>query len=343
MSEYMIIWMNQSPVEFAVSLSKVDSHHGVVRSAKGQIGNKGIRFCKSDYLQAFAILKPDDELPNMIAANFYFKISPTPVGSTSPQVQKWLSAQDWEARPVKSLSGDCWLCVAEKRFEAVFAQWNGSPIIVKWLDDRKRRDPVILAGNVQKPLGIKAIENVKQLPPGGDSNMQFEDPWKFYNSDRMGAAGSSALLQPRSAISAAVPLQPARKLEGPIEDRFSRHDTALQNFKQHTDGELDALKESIQKIERSIECQNATIKANMEQTGAEFTTLRTETANQLQALTGAFTDSLKTSIAAQESQISVQFNELKDMIMAQQNKAVGSSPPQKKPKKADGKSEDADL
>ena len=60
-------------------------------------------------------------------------------------------------------------------------------------------------------------------------------------------------------------------------------------------------------------------------------------------MTGVFTESLKTGIAAQESQLSMQFNELKDMIMAQRNKTVGASPPQKKPKKADGNSIDADL
>jgi len=48
MSDYMIVWLNQTPVEFAVSLSKVDSHCGVIRTSKGEIKNKGIRFEKGD-------------------------------------------------------------------------------------------------------------------------------------------------------------------------------------------------------------------------------------------------------------------------------------------------------
>jgi hypothetical protein len=87
MSDYMIVWLNQTPVEFAVSLSKVDSHCGVIRTSKGEIKHKGIRFEKGDYLQAFAILKPDEKLPQMVLANHHFKIAPTPLGSTLEQVQ----------------------------------------------------------------------------------------------------------------------------------------------------------------------------------------------------------------------------------------------------------------
>lgn len=34
-SDYMIVWLNQTPVDFAVSLSNVDSHGGVIRNSKG--------------------------------------------------------------------------------------------------------------------------------------------------------------------------------------------------------------------------------------------------------------------------------------------------------------------
>ena len=34
-NDFMIVWLNQSPVEFSVSLSKVDSHCGLVRASKG--------------------------------------------------------------------------------------------------------------------------------------------------------------------------------------------------------------------------------------------------------------------------------------------------------------------
>ena len=88
----MIVWLNQSPVDFAVSLSKVDSHCGIICASKGDAKSKGIRFCKADYLQAFAILKPDERVPQIILANHHFKVAPTPLGSTHEQVQTWLTA-----------------------------------------------------------------------------------------------------------------------------------------------------------------------------------------------------------------------------------------------------------
>jgi hypothetical protein len=58
---------------------------------------------------------------------------------------------------------------------------------------------------------------------------------------------------------------------------------------------------------------------------------------QLQALTGAFTESLKSTIAAQETQLATQFAELKDMIKRRTGSAkTGTSPPQKKSKTGDG-------
>ena len=333
-SDYMIVWLNQSPVDFAVSLSKVDSHCGVIRNSKGDSKNKGIRFEKADYVQAFAILKPDDKIPQIVAANHHFKIAPTPLGSTSEQVQTWLSSQSWEAKPVRPLSGDCWLCVAEKRFEIVFAQWNGSPILIKWVGDRKDHVPVILAGDVQKRVLPKSKETSKEDGASSHAALQ-DDPWGTWIAKKGGTGISLAAAVPKTSMS----LQPPRKLESPIEDRFARHDNALQDHKHHTERELETLKESIARIERGIDLQNTNIQSNMELTNAEFKAIRSETASQLQALTGAFTESLRTTIASQESQMSMQFAELKEMIMLNNAKS-SSSPPQKKSKKGD---DDASL
>lgn len=332
MSDYMIVWLNQTPVEFAVSLSKVDSHCGVIRASKGEIKNKGIRFEKGDYLQAFAILKPDEKLPQIVLANHLFKIAPTPLGSTLEQVQTWLSAQTWDAKPVKPLSGNCWLCVSERKFDTVFAQWNGSPVLIKWIEDKKDHAPIILAGDVQRKALANVTESVRSAGNVAASN-PVEDPWSAWISSKGGTGHGSSGMQGRST----PVVQPPRKLESPIEDRFARHDSAVQDLKQHTEHELGMLKESIAKIERSIEMQNANIQSNQELTNAEFKSLRTETSQQLEALTGAFTESLKSTIAAQETQLATQFAELKDMIKRRTGSAkTGTSPPQKKSKTGDG-------
>jgi hypothetical protein len=237
-----------------------------------------------------------------------------------------------DAKPVKPLSGNCWLCVSEKKFETVFAQWNGSPVLIKWIEDKKDHTPVILAGDVQRKALANVTESVRSSGNVAAST-SVEDPWSAWISNKGGTGIGNAAMPSRPNPLA----QPPRKLESPIEDRFARHDSAVQDLKQHTDQELGMLKESIAKIERNIEMQNNNIQSNMELTNAEFKSLRTETSQQLQALTGVFTESLKSTIAAQESQLATQFAELKDMIKCRSGPSkTGTSPPQKKSKTGDG-------
>ena len=162
-----------------------------------------------------------------------------------------------------------------------------------------------------------------------------DDPWGKWiaNKGGTGISIANALMKPQAQT------QQVRKLESPIEDRFARHDHALQDLRLHTENELEGIKEVIGKIEKSMEEQKTSIHKNMELTNAEFNSLRKETSNQMQLLTNAFTDSLKTTIAAQENQMSGQFAELKQMILAGATSKTSASPPQKKPKKTD----DADL
>lgn len=205
-SDYMIVWLNQTPVDFAVSLSNVDSHCGVVRNSKGDSKTRvfGIRFEKADYLHAFAILKPDDKIPQVVAANHHFKIAPTPLGSTSDQVQTWLSTQLWEAKPVRPLSGDCWLCVAEKRFDAAFAQWNGSPILIKWVGDKKDHAPVVLAGDVQKRVLPKIKES--STDSGTSSHaLVSDDPWEAWIAKKGGTGISPANAIPKTSVNVQPP------------------------------------------------------------------------------------------------------------------------------------------
>ena len=88
-------------------------------------------------------------------------------------------------------------------------------------------------------------------------------------------------------------------------------------------------------MERQAETQATRMQSHADQTNAEFKALRTDTANQLQAMSAMFAESLKTTIASQESQLTLQFTELKEMIKTRAGGATGSSPPQKKPKMKD--------
>ena len=72
-SGYRIVWLQQSPVDLTISLSKCSNHLGLVRSARGSLHNRGIRFEKDDFPGAFSLLRPSDPLPNLVSSNFYFK------------------------------------------------------------------------------------------------------------------------------------------------------------------------------------------------------------------------------------------------------------------------------
>jgi len=89
------------------------------------------------------------------------------------------------------------------------------------------------------------------------------------------------------------------------------------------------LRESLSKVERAVENQSIQMQVNTEQTNNEFKTLRAEAASQFQAMTNSFAESLKNAITHHDSQMSVQFLELKQLISC---RGSGQSPPQKKPK-----------
>ena len=145
----------------------------------------------------FAILKPDEKVPQIVLANHHFKIAPIPLGSTMDQVQTWISSQQWEAKPVKPLSGDCWLCVAEKRFDVVFAQWNGNPVLIRWMEDRKEHSPVILAGDMQRRQPAKKNDSLVEAAPPAASGVN-DDPWSTWIANKGGTGICPCLCDPQT-------------------------------------------------------------------------------------------------------------------------------------------------
>jgi hypothetical protein len=175
----------------------------------------------------------------------------------------------------------------------------------------------------------KVHENAKMALSSNANGTLVDDPWSSWISNK---GGTGLSMQSRAGGNVPVQGVPTRKLESPIEDRFARHDGALQELRNHTDKELEAIKESISKIEKQAETHATRMQANADQTNAEFKSLRSETANQMQAMSTMFAESLKSTLASQESQLSLQFAELKEMIKTRAGGATGSSPPQKKTK-----------
>ena len=326
-SDFLIVWLKASEVDMAVHLSQCDNHFGLVRSFKNDNSAKGIRFAKADFPNAFAKLRPHDKMPNLTSPNFFFRIEPIPNGSTSEHVQAWIDQHDWKAKPVRPLNSTAWLCVAEKKFSDQFPQWNCNPILVTWIQSRSDQKPVILAGNMHKVFQFANAESASEL--SSEIAPLQSDPWGAWikNHGATGIANGSSASKP--TLPASFGVQPPRKVESPIEDKFQRQDDQIQALRADTQKELAVMRENVTRLEQAIESQKQTIDANMEMTTNEFATLRAETGNQFQVMADLFKDSLKTAIASHDSTMSAQFEELKSMIASGSNR---SSPLPKKPK-----------
>lgn len=325
--DYMIVWTKSGTVDLAVSLSQCDNHCGLVRSFKGDTIAKGIRFTRHDFPAAFAKLRPNDDLPNIVSHNHFFRVEPTPVGTTMDQVQAWINTHGWRAKPVRSINATTWLCVAEKVFDDVFPQWNNQPVLVKWIQQRRESKPVILAGNVQKVLQVTAKEPPSQSMT--EAHFPLQDPWDAWIKNH-GSSGLSQSNPGQKHVNAptATALQP-RKIEAPIEDRFQSQDEQMQLIREVTEREIQSLKDNMQKLEKAVEDQKEIIDMNMKAAASEIRALKTDTSQQFLNMADIFKESLANAIHTHDAAMNAQFSEIKAMISSGPSIA---SPPQKKPR-----------
>ena len=321
-NDFMIVWTRMSEVDFAVSLAQCDNHYGVVKTFKSGSEARGIRFSKHDFPAAFAKLRPGDSLPAMVASNFFFKVEPIPIGTSNEQVTQWLTSHEWKAKPVRQINATTWLCAAERQFDETFPQWNGMPVLVKWLQPKADHKPIILAGNVQKSLQKIPAENETEV--SNEDGVFQSDPWGKWIKAHGTTVNSQAAALPKPSN---VTVQPQRRLEAPIEDKFQRQEEQIHLLRTSAEKEIRALKDNMSKLEQAMEGQKLVIDANMEATAKEFKTLRSETQNQFQVVSELFKESLNSAIAAHDGAMSAQFDELKELISASASR--GSPLPKK--------------
>ena len=89
------------------------------------------------------------------------------MGTTFEQIQAWISVQSWDAKPIRALSSTVWLCGTESKFDSIFLQWNDAPVLIRWVNQRKSKHPVILAGNLQQTTPKAGCENTGKGIAGG--------------------------------------------------------------------------------------------------------------------------------------------------------------------------------
>ena len=214
-------------------------------------------------------------------------------------------------------------------------EWNASPVLVQWILQKKGKDPVILAGHFQSETMVQKPKQSEADTTPGDL---IEDPWKTW-LDNKGSTGM--LSQPASLKKgpSAPSTMPARKIESPIEDRFTQQQNALQDLRDKSEKDMESLKGDIAKLEKTISAQQQQMQQNQELNAAEFQAVRKESQTQLRVISTTFQESLQKALKQHDQQMYAQFNELKELMSSKGSKM---SPPQKK-QKPGNKEDDADA
>eukprot|EP00435_Cladocopium_sp_Y103_P038186 s342_g10.t1 len=309
--DFQVVWMpNTSLVDLQVISSTYPQHQGIVRSMKSGPNkvSRGLRFRREEFREAFAEMRPNDDVPSDIPSTFMFKLSPVPLGAKHENVQSWLDSLSWKARPLRLLASSVWLCAAAVQYESQFEMWDEQPILVRWMQSKPKKTQVVIAGNAKK------ITPPKSQSAQPNSTMKFDDPWAYYKP--LASAGASN--QP-------VPAAVTRKLQAPIEDRLTQQNVEWENFKeqqkvaieelrQNSTKEVVQLQQDVLQLKEAVATQGKTFEKQNASNLKEFAAIRSEAKDQFAQLTASLQDSLKQSLARQDRTMTSQFQELKTLL-----------------------------
>eukprot|EP00434_Breviolum_minutum_P001907 symbB.v1.2.001687.t1/scaffold93.1/size335462/2 len=323
--EYQVVWMEGSPIDLSLLLPKVTYHQGMVRTFRSDgRTNRGIRFLVKDFELGFAILKPGVDKPELVPANFMFRISPTPVGASVENIRQWFKSLKKTAKPIRALGDSTWLCASSEKFEDEFLIWGEDMVLVKWLAPRysQKQSPVLAS---VKPISQTQSTGSSKENSSYDAIFQ-EDPWANWNPN----ARSESLQKPKIAIDAAA-LKP-RAIEAPLEDRFKQITADVEKNNDRYDEKIQEIHNQMQDLTKRFDIQENQRQQHEASVKQEFTQIRQETAAQIQAMTDTFQQSLSSSLSKQDHQINSQFAELRNLLLQNPNpckKAKATKPEDK--------------
>ena len=313
--EYQIIWLQADSIQMAVAAGAQPKHLGIVRNNRNpQRMVKGLRFHRQDFETAFAELKPDEEIPNRTPCTFLFKVSPIPPGAKTKDVQEWINANKWQARPIRALNATCWLCGSEKMFQCDFAHWNNQPVLLKWIQQKNMDTSCILAGEPK----FQKRKDVSRSQPSASMDLAW-DPWKSY-------APTDGQPRPSQTLSNAV----ARKIEAPIEDRFQSQQQDFQTLRDETSKQLAAMRADMKSMQDHFGSAVQNFEQHQSKVQVEFQKIRSETQKQFVELGQTFGDTLKQAMSQQDSSIASQIAGLKELLTSRPTPQKKFKPAQKK-------------
>lgn len=157
------------------------------------------------------------------------------------------------------------------------------------MKQKKERQPVVLAGNVQQSLHVAHVES----QGAHVDTVNQSDPWRNWIKNHGGSGLNQNSNVPK--VVSSVPLvQPPRKLEAPIEDKLQRLNEQMQHIREVTGREIKALQDGMlmQKLEKISEDQRLIIDSSMKPTASEFRALKAGTSQKFQSMADLCKESL---------------------------------------------------
>lgn len=211
---------------------------------------------------------------------------------------------NWKAKPVRALSGNVWLRTAEQKYSGTFLTWNGTSVLVKWINPRHAKSQVIVAGQAPKKPVPFELNN-----PQDSGNGSVPDPWATHRANH-----GNHFATPGPGGNASVATASTRKVDAPLETRFKQQDDVFQQLKTQTQEEITKLKGDITELKSTMTKTQQGMETVQKNTQSEFAAIRKETAVQFTTMQNTFQSSLTSSLQQHERHVSGQFEELKKLL-----------------------------
>ena len=298
-TSFGIIWIDIAIDTLKVQASAYPSNRGLVKVVKGRSAkiSRGVRVDSSDYAEAHKHFKPSQDVPDMIAANYIAKLTPTPVGANAADVRNWLKQMKWPAKPLKPMGKDTWILGFSSQIDDQFVKWGESLMLLTWIPNKQQmRNQPIIAGDKPKPIPQKQWDGVTH---------DKGDPWEQYMANTRGNAKPEANISLQSSRAPGNTGVSQRVTDGPVEERFKKQDA-----------QIDALRQSMQQMQDRVDQSAKDQKTFGEQVKQEFGQIRGEFTKALAHTTETFEKTLDTSLRRQDTQLHQAFTELKALFQS---------------------------
>ncbi len=313
MPGWAVVWVKSTKKEAIVEIPKMDVvHFGLVRASKGL----GVRVKQGEFEKAFKHLRPSDKAPPSVAARYLYRLQPLPLGCTPEQIQDLTESHKWKIRPVRALGQSTWLVASEVLAPSTWLSCNGKLVLVKLVEQAQQRaPPTVLAGRIAIDSQDQNNEASHKTDPWMSSQ---NDPWGKYNPKSIGSQ-SHAVDTQRSKVN------------------HSLADPSLAKKLQDQDDKINVLQSSIADLQKAQTKTDSETKASQKDIDQKLKAIRHDVTDQMNHMSNQFSQSLKSALEKQDSQINAGFAELKSLFL-QTKESNESAPKKHKPNLGKGQS-----